>query len=219
MSKLYPGAATPVIYTECYTSECRRKVSSKAKSDANGTTSTRFSSQDGGEVDTELPVAVDRYPPYLPSLLFDTLSLYFTHKNSAVDITTKKYIKLASVACVYVWASVLLANVCEQVSYWQMCVSKCLTGKCVWASVLLESVCEQVSYWKMCVSKCLTGKCVWASVLLANVTQSQRDCKCVSRLVAGLLPQRFGLCSCSSHVGGQIDTGTGLWSGYSVFPC
>jgi hypothetical protein len=96
---------------------------------------------------------------YLPSSLFEIPSLYFTHKNSVVDITIKKYIKVTSVAC------------------------------------------------------------VWASVVLANVSQSQPHCRCVSRLVAGLLPQRSGFCSYSSHVGGQIGNGTGLWSGTSVFPC
>jgi len=98
-----------------YTSECRHTVSSNAKSDANATMPS--SPQDGGAVDTELPVAVDRFLPYLPSSLFETLSLYFTHKNSAVGITINKCVKLTSVACVR-----------ELVSYWQMSRSRIQTA-------------------------------------------------------------------------------------------
>jgi len=85
-STFYRGNNCPdrtVVMTSVPKSECRPTVSSTAKSDANWTRSS-------SAVDIELPVAVDRFRPYLPISLFEILSLYFTHKNSVVDITNKK---------------------------------------------------------------------------------------------------------------------------------
>ena len=87
-----------MVSVPIYASECRHTVSSNAKSGAKAT--KPFSKQGGGAVDTELCVAVDLFLPYLPSSLFEILPLYFTHKNSVVDISIKKYVKLTSVACV-----------------------------------------------------------------------------------------------------------------------
>ena len=90
----YPDSTVLMASVPVYTNDCQHTVSSNAKSDANATT------PHSPTQDAELSVAVNRFLPYIPSSLFEILSLYFNHKNSVVDITIKKYIKLTSVACV-----------------------------------------------------------------------------------------------------------------------